>query len=136
MNLELCTGFDSNPTKPRLIPASASFYRPFLDGGYKQLITSMMDAGCFDELVEKSISVTLLKGNEFGLTDSKYPTCFTGSPNLQYRGGLQTVYEVPENANLDIQGHSAELMKQFLGTPTKIRLTTLPTRQFVDIYFP
>lgn len=29
-----------------------------------------------------------------------------------------------------------ELVKQFLGTPAKVRLTSMSTHQFLDVYFP
>ena len=29
-----------------------------------------------------------------------------------------------------------DLMSQFLGTPSRMRLTTMPTQQFLDLYFP
>ena len=33
-------------------------------------------------------------------------------------------------------GCSWDLVLQFLGSPTRARLTSMPTKQFLDIYFP
>ena len=34
------------------------------------------------------------------------------------------------------KGHSWSLILQFLGAPTRARLTSMSTKQFLDIYFP
>ena len=43
---------------------TASFYRPFLDGGYKVMVAHMMDTGCFDGFM-KSVLDQLLKPGIF-----------------------------------------------------------------------
>ena len=41
------------------------------------------------------------------------------------------------NENADIEKNGCwDLMRQFLGTPSRMRLTTMPTQQFLDLYFP
>ena len=62
MDLELLSSADSRRGKPRTMAVSASFYRPYLDGGYKHMIVEMMLSGCFDGLVEKAIVLAVDKG--------------------------------------------------------------------------
>ena len=40
-----------------------------------------------------------------------------------------------EGAEMEKRG-CWDLMKQFLGQPSRIRLTTMLNRQFLDVYFP
>ena len=59
-------GVEDGPT----LSVSTSFYRPFLDSGYKAMISSLMDAGCFNILIEHAMDLVLTKGelirkNEF-----------------------------------------------------------------------
>ena len=44
------------------LSVATSFYRPFLDGGYKSMITGLMNAGCFDDLMEHAILLIVAKG--------------------------------------------------------------------------
>ena len=65
MDLELCSGADSAKTQgrpPRQMLVTASFYRPFLDSSYRSMIIHLMEAGCFDSLIEKAICLSAEKG--------------------------------------------------------------------------
>ena len=42
----------------------------------------------------------------------------------------------PDDAVMASVVGSWELVMQFLGTPQKARLTTMPNHHFLDIYFP
>ena len=44
------------------VKVTSSWYRPFLDGGYKSMINSMMESGCFDEFMRSVISQLLKTG--------------------------------------------------------------------------
>ena len=57
LELELTHG--QKLDKEQGLTITASFYRPFLDGGYKIMITHMMDTGCFDAFM-KSVMDQLL----------------------------------------------------------------------------
>ena len=53
--------------------------------------------------------------------------------------GAQT--ELTSFADVNLQANPGakagwDLVKQFLGTPSRVRLTSMSTAQFLDIYFP
>ena len=73
MDIEICS--ETDPTSvhdlpPRQMLVTASFYRPFLDSGYRSMIVNLMEAGCFDSLIEKAICLSAEKGAEMILTRS------------------------------------------------------------------
>lgn len=49
MQLELIS---SKKSEGSCLKITTSFYRPFLDGGYKSMISNMMDSGCFDDFIK------------------------------------------------------------------------------------
>lgn len=44
------------------LEVTASFYRPFLDGGYQNMIAQMMDSGCFDGFIQSVIEQLVQSG--------------------------------------------------------------------------
>ena len=65
MDIEICSGIDLTKAQgrsPRQMLVTASFYRPFLDSGYRSMIVNLMEAGCFDALIEKAICLSAEKG--------------------------------------------------------------------------
>ena len=59
VNTTICqSGVEDGPT----LSVSTSFYRPYLDSGYKTMITGLMDAGCFNILIEHAMDLILMRG--------------------------------------------------------------------------
>ena len=46
------------------LEVTVSFYRPFLDGAYRVMITHMMDTGCFDAFMKSVLNQLLSPGRE------------------------------------------------------------------------
>ena len=44
------------------VKVTASWYRPYLDSGYKRMITEMLQSGCFDDFMRNIISQLLRDG--------------------------------------------------------------------------
>ena len=44
------------------LTVTTSFYRPHLDGGYKEMIAGLMNAGCFDLLIEHTVELVITNG--------------------------------------------------------------------------
>ena len=51
------------PTTRTGLKITTSFYRPFLDGGYKVMIVHMMDTGCFDGFMKTVLEQLLQSGS-------------------------------------------------------------------------
>ena len=63
LDLELTPATDES-TRTGL-RVTTSFYRPFLDGGYKVMIVHMMDTGCFDGFMKSVLDQLLQSGINF-----------------------------------------------------------------------
>ena len=59
ISLEL---FPEGPKIGTPVKVTSSWYRPFLDGGYKSMINGMMESGCFDEFMRSVINQLLKNG--------------------------------------------------------------------------
>ena len=65
---------------PGSLAVTTSFYRPHLDGGYKEMITGLMNAGCFDLLIEHTVELVITQGEHY-LSKMKTPTPFNEGNN-------------------------------------------------------
>ena len=59
LQLELVSADNS---EGKSLTVTASFYRPFLDGGYQTMIIGMMDSGCFDGFMRSIIDQLVQTG--------------------------------------------------------------------------
>ena len=74
ISVEVCkTGSDECPPLKTVhkknecpsLTVTTSFYRAHLDGAYKEMITGLMNAGCFDLLIEHTVDLVISKGKRF-----------------------------------------------------------------------
>ena len=64
----------------------------------------------------------------------KFYIFFLGMPNEEYKAGFQTeITAIPEG---ELKSTGWPLVLQFLGCPTRTRLTTFMSIHYLDIYFP
>jgi len=120
------------------LDVTASFYRPFLDGGYRNMIAQMMDSGCFDGFIQSVIEQLVHSGKTY-LFRVLAIFILSGNGVLYSAAGSQseTTDFQPINGEENGEiGQSWSLILQFLGSPTRARLTSMSTKQFLDIYFP
>ena len=126
---------------PSLI-VTASWYRPFLDGGYKQMIAGMLDSGCFDGFMRSVINQLVKPGEISLLIIFDIIQLFIGNRDVYNQMGMQTVVVPVSPLDNDDDGGDADMIAswnlvfQFLGKPIRSRLTTVSKRHFLDIYFP
>ena len=59
LQLELVSKKDSEGSQ---LIVTASFYRPFLDGSYKNMISQMIDSGCFDDFIASLLEHVIHSG--------------------------------------------------------------------------
>ena len=59
LQLEVVSKLDTTGAS---LHVTASFYRPFLDGGYQSMISQMMDTGCFDGFIQSVIEQIVQSG--------------------------------------------------------------------------
>lgn len=97
LHLDICRDLEDNTAA---LSVSASFYRPFLDGTYKQMVAQLIEAGCFDNLIQYAIELLVTKGNLVKQFFFTYRCLWSSSINIYFKGCTTETIRLEDKLNM------------------------------------